>query len=124
MPVIRMCRPGAVVSRRFLLPSEFANAEKAIEDSLARLDIGYVDLMLLHHPGSHEVQTYEAMECAVQAGKIRSVGVSNYYIKEINEFIPKIKTKPALVQNEIHPFYQEKGIVEHIHGLGIVVEGW
>lgn len=107
-----------------LYPSEFGNAEKAIEESLARLDIGYVDLMLLHHPGTHEVQAYEAMERAVQAGKIRSVGVSNYYIKEIDEFIPKVKTKPALVQNEIHPFYQEKGIVEHIHSLGIVMEGW
>lgn len=107
-----------------LYPSEFGNAEKAIEESLARLDIGYVDLMLLHHPGTHEVQAYEAMERAVQAGKIRSVGVSNYYIKEIDEFIPKVKTKPALVQNEIHPFYQEKGIVEHIHNLGIVMEGW
>ncbi|MFQ7078265.1 MAG: hypothetical protein ACLRSW_10190 [Christensenellaceae bacterium] len=104
-----------------MLPSEFANAEKAI-DSLARLDIGYVDLMLLHHPGSHECKHTKRWNAPCR--RANPFGRRfNYYIK-INEFIPKIKTKPALVQNEIHPFYQEKGIVEHIHGLGIVVEGW
>lgn len=107
-----------------IYPNEYANAEEAIEESLARLDIGYVDLMLLHHPGSHDVKAYRAMENAVKEGKIRSLGVSNYYIKEINAFLPKVTTKPVLVQNEIHPFYQEKEVVEYMHNLGIVVEGW
>lgn len=107
-----------------IYPNEYANAEEAIEESLARLDIGYVDLMLLHHPGSHDVKAYRAMENAVKEGKIRSLGVSNYYIKEINAFLPKVTTKPVLVQNEIHPYYQEKEVVEYMHNLGIVVEGW
>lgn len=107
-----------------IYPNEYANAEEAIEESLARLDIGYVDLMLLHHPDSHDVKAYRAMENAVKEGKIRSLGVSNYYIKEINAFLPKVTTKPVLVQNEIHPYYQEKEVVEYMHNLGIVVEGW
>lgn len=107
-----------------IYPNEYANAEEAIEESLARLDIGYIDLMLLHHPGSHDVKAYRAMENAVKEGKIRSLGVSNYYIKEINAFLPKVTTKPVLVQNEIHPYYQEKEVVEYMHNLGIVVEGW
>lgn len=107
-----------------LYPNEFSNAEKAIEDSLARLNIGYVDLMLLHHPGAYEVQAYRAMERAVASGKIRSLGVSNFYIKEINEFLPNVMIKPVLVQNEIHPFYQEKEVVDYVHNLGIVMEGW
>lgn len=107
-----------------IYPNEYTNADEAIEESLARLDIGYVDLMLLHHPDSHDVEAYRAMENAVREGKIRSLGVSNYYIKEINAFLAKVTTKPVLVQNEIHPYYQEKDVVEYMHNLGIVVEGW
>lgn len=107
-----------------IYPNEYTNADEAIEESLERLDIGYVDLMLLHHPDSHDVEAYRAMENAVREGKIRSLGVSNYYIKEINAFLAKVTTKPVLVQNEIHPYYQEKDVVEYMHNLGIVVEGW
>lgn len=107
-----------------LYPNEFDNAEKAIEESLARLDIGYVDLMLLHHPGTNDVEAYKAMERAVREGKIRSLGVSNYYIKEMTEFLPKVNIKPVLTQNEIHPYYQEKEVIEFMHKNGIVIEGW
>ena len=64
------------------------------------------------------------MEKYVAQGKIRSIGLSNYYIKEMTEFLPQVSTKPVLVQNEIHPYYQEKGIVEYMHSQGIVVEAW
>lgn len=107
-----------------LYPNQFANAEKAIEESLRKLNIGYVDLMLLHHPGAHDVEVYKAVERAVKAGKIRSVGVSNYYIKEMTDFLPKVNIKPVLVQNEIHPYYQEKEVVKFMHANGIVIEGW
>lgn len=107
-----------------LYPNEFDHAEEAIEASLARLDIGYVDLMLLHHPGDNDVEAYKAMERAVAAGKIRSLGVSNYYIKEMTEFLPKVSIKPVMTQNEIHPYYQEKEVREFMHRNGIVIEGW
>jgi diketogulonate reductase-like aldo/keto reductase len=107
-----------------LYPDQFSNAVQAIEDALKNLDIGHIDLMLLHHPGTKDVEAYKAMERAVRNGKIRSIGLSNYYIKEMSAFIPQIAIMPALVQNEIHPYYQEKGIVEYMHSLGIVVEGW
>lgn len=107
-----------------LYPNEFGHAEEAIEASLARLDIGYVDLMLLHHPGRNDVEAYKAMERAVAAGKIRSLGVSNYYIKEMTEFLPKVSIKPVMTQNEIHPYYQEKEVREFMHRNGIVIEGW
>ena len=83
-----------------LYPNQFADAEKAIEESLCKLNIGYVDLMLLHHPGAHDVEAYKAMERAVKNGKIRSIGVSNYYIKEMTDFLPKVNIKPTLVAIE------------------------
>ena len=64
------------------------------------------------------------MERAVKNGKIRSIGVSNYYIKEMTDFLPKVNIKPTLVQNEIHPYYQEKEVVKFMHENGIAIEGW
>lgn len=107
-----------------LYPNEFGHAKEAIEASLARLDIGYVDLMLLHHPGDNDEEAYKAMERAVAEGKIRSLGVSNYYIEEMREFLPKVSIKPVMTQNEIHPYYQEKEIRGYMHRNGIVIEGW
>lgn len=107
-----------------LYPDQYANPEAAIEESLRKLDIGYVDLMLLHHPGTNDVKAYKAMEKYVEQGKIRSIGVSCYYVKEINEFLPQVDIMPVLVQNEVHPYYQDTEVVEHLHNLGIVVEAW
>lgn len=107
-----------------LYPNQYANPEAAIEECLKKLDIGYVDLMLLHHPGTNDVKAYKAMEKYVEQGKIRSIGVSCYYVKEINEFLPQVDIMPVLVQNEVHPYYQDTEVVEHLHNLGIVAEAW
>ena len=107
-----------------LYPNQYSSPEAAIEECLRKLDIGYIDLMLLHHPGANDVKAYKAMEKYVAAGKIRSIGVSCYYVKEINEFLPKVNIKPVLVQNEVHPYYQDTEVMEHLHDLGIVVEAW
>lgn len=107
-----------------LYPSQYANAEAAIEMALEKLDLNYIDMMLLHHPGPHDVEAYKAMERAVQKGKIRSIGLSCFYIKELNDFLPKITIMPALVQNEIHPYYQDNDVTPYIQSKGIVVQGW
>lgn len=107
-----------------LYPNQFADAENAIDMALQKLDIGYIDLMLLHHPGANDVAAYKAMERAVAAGKIRSIGLSNYYIKEMSAFLPQVTIKPVLVQNEIHPYYQDTEVVKFMHEQGIVVEAW
>ena len=107
-----------------LYPNQFSDPETAIEEALARLEIGYIDMMLLHHPGAGDVGAYLAMEKAVADGKIRSIGLSNWYVEELEEFLPQINITPALVQNEIHPYYQENDVIPYIHNLGIVVQGW
>lgn len=104
--------------------TQYANPEKAIQDSLDKLDIGYIDMMLLHHPGENDVAAYKAMEKFVESGKIRSLGLSNWYIEEIDGFIEQVDIMPSLVQNEIHIYYQEKEVVEYMHNLGIVMQAW
>ena len=107
-----------------LYPTEFDDPEAAIEGCLDRLNIGYIDLMLLHHPGSGDVEAYHAMEQAVADGKIHSIGLSNWYIEELEEFLPQVNITPVVVQNEIHPYYQEQEVVPYIQELGIIVNGY
>lgn len=107
-----------------LYPSQYAIAETAIDDALEKLGVGCVDLMLLHHPGKYDIAAYHAMERAVKAGKIRSIGLSCYYIRELEEFLPETEITPAVIQNELHPYYQDAEATAYIQKKGIVVEGW
>lgn len=109
-----------------IYPTEFDDPEEAIEACLERLDIGYIDLMLLHHPGANEAAAYREIEKAIKEGKIRSAGVSCYYIRETDAFLKKVSTPPALIQNEIHPYYQDTDVVRHIQSLPqkIAVQAW
>lgn len=107
-----------------LYPTQFSDPEAAIEESLQKLNIGYIDLLLLHHPGANDVEAYHAMEQAVEDGKIHSIGLSNWYVEELEEFLPQVTIMPAVVQNEIHPYYQEQEVVPYIQNLGIVVNGY
>ncbi len=107
-----------------LYPDQFDHPEAAIQEALEKLGIDYIDMMLLHHPGNGDVEAYLAMEKAVAEGKIRSLGLSNWYVEELEEFLPQVNIVPALVQNEIHPYYQENDVIPYIHSLGIVVQGW
>lgn len=107
-----------------LYPSQFANAEESIDEALEKLGVEYIDLMLLHHPGDNDVEAYKAMEQAVAEGKLRSIGLSNWYVEEMEEFLTQITIIPAVVQNEIHPYYQENDVIPYMQEKGIVVEGW
>lgn len=104
--------------------SEMENPEQSIQACLDRLDIGYVDMMLLHHPDTNDVKAYKTIEQFVKNGKIRSIGLSNWYVEELTAFLPQVTITPALVQNEIHPYYQENDVIPFIQDLGIVVQGW
>ncbi len=107
-----------------IYPSQYDKPKEAIELALKKLDIKYIDMMLLHHPGTNDVSAYKEMEKYVESGKIRSLGLSNWYVEELNDFLPKINIIPALVQNEIHPYYQENDVIPFIQSLSIVVQGW
>lgn len=109
-----------------LYPNQYGHAEKAIDEALRKLDIGYIDMMLLHHPASDDITAYKAIEKAVRNGKVRTAGISCYYIREVDSFLPKVSVKPALIQNEIHPFYQDSPVVRHIQSLpeNIAVQAW
>lgn len=106
--------------------SDFDNGDAAIEASLKRLNLDYIDLMILHHSQpSNDVEAYQAMERAVEAGKLKSIGLSNYYESEdFDRLVNETTIVPALLQNETHPYHQSKVMKEHIAQYGTVMESW
>ena len=106
--------------------SDFDNGDAAIDASLDRLGLDYIDLMILHHSQPrNDVQAYQAMERAVEAGKLRSIGLSNYYEPEdFDRLVNATSIVPALLQNETHPYHQSTEMKEHIAQYGTVMESW
>lgn len=105
---------------------DFGDGDAAIDASLSRLNLDYIDLMILHHSQpSNDVDAYQAMERAVEAGKLRSIGLSNYYEPEdFDRLVDAAAITPALLQNETHPYHQSTVMKEHIAQYGTVMESW
>ena len=107
------------------MPGDYTRPDKAIDDSLAALGLSYIDLMLIHQPGSNDEEVYKALERGVHSGKLHSIGISNYYTPEAFERINKIaEIVPAVVQNENHPYYQNTMLQDYLRRYGTVVESW
>lgn len=107
-----------------LYPTQYGRAAHAIDEALERLDVGYIDMMLLHHPASNDAEAYRAIEGAIRKGDVRTGGISCFYIRETDAFLPQVSIEPDLVQNEIHPYYQDIQASGHIQNLGLVVQAW
>ena len=108
-----------------IMPGDYDRAARGIEDSLRDLSLDYVDLMLIHQPGWNDEAVYRAMEQAVRDGKVRSIGISNYYTPEaVEEILSFAEIMPAVIQNENHLYYQNKALQEYVRQYGIVVESW
>lgn len=113
-----------IVVQTKLYPNQYSHAARAIEECLSKLDLDYIDILLLHHPASNDVRAYRAIEQAIRDGKVRSAGISCYYIRELDAFLPQVDLKPVLVQNEVHPYYQDTPVVRHIQEADIPVQAW
>lgn len=107
-----------------LWPSIYADAEQAIEDTLKRLDTDYIDLLFLHQPVGDYIGAYKAMERAVKAGKVRSLGLSNFTLKQIEELIGQTEIRPAFVQVEAHPYYPQNELKEALSAYGTAIMAW
>lgn len=108
-----------------IVPYGFEDYREAIKESNDSLGLGYIDLLLIHQQGSDEKELYAAMEQAVQDGLVHSIGLSNYYTPEDFERITsEAKIKPAVLQNENHPYYQNTEMREYISRYGTMMESW
>ena len=102
--------------------ADYDNADAAIDASLERLGLDYIDLMILHHSQpENDVEAYQAMERAVEDGKLRSIGLSNYYTPEDFD---RLINATAILQNETHLYHQSTQMKEHLEQYGTVMESW
>lgn len=108
-----------------IMPSSYDNAYDSINESLKKLDTNYIDLLLIHQPGSNDRNVYQAMEQGVREGKVKSIGISNYYTKEaVDEVLSYATIMPSVIQNENHIYYQNMELQEYVKQYGIVLESW
>lgn len=104
--------------------SEYDDPEKAIDETLARLDLDYVDMLLLHQPYGNYIKAYKGLEKAVKDGKVRAIGLSNFYKEKFDEIMSVATITPALLQNETNPFCQQTEMKEYLKQYGTVLEAW
>jgi len=106
-----------------LWPS-FYNDVDAVEKTLQRLDTDTIDLLLIHQPAGNYIAGYQLMEQAYKAGKVRAIGLSNFNEEQIREILSVCEVRPAVLQTEIHPYSQEKGLKEFLSKEDIVIQAW
>ena len=121
-----ICKREEIFVTTKMWTSDFSNGDAAVDASLKRLGLDYIDLMILHHSQPrNDVDAYKAMERAVKAGKLRSIGLSNYYAPDdFDRLVKATSIKPALLQNETHPYHQSGKMKAHIAKYGTVMESW
>ena len=102
----------------------YENTKKALEDSLTRLGLDYVDLYLMHQPFGDVHEQWRAMEDLYKAGKARAIGVSNFHMDRLMDLITCHEIVPAVNQIETHPFYQRDAEIAFHKELGILQQAW
>jgi methylglyoxal/glyoxal reductase len=104
--------------------SDHGNPERALDTSLRKLKLDYVDLYLIHYPVRERRQSWRALEALQAAGKARSIGVSNFTIRHFTELLAETKTVPAVNQVEFHPYLYQRDLLDFCIGKGIVLEAY
>ena len=104
--------------------SGYRETKKGIDESLIRAQQDYFDLMIIHWPMSDSLGTYQALEEAYQAGKLRSIGLSNFNHDQVNEIMNNFDTKPVVDQIETSVFKQQKKMHKYLIENNIVHESW
>ncbi|WP_243076624.1 aldo/keto reductase [Microbacterium sp. SS28] len=109
-----------------LWPSEygFEKSRAALGGSLERLDTGPIDLVLLHQPVGDVLGAWRAMEEAVDQGVVRSIGVSNFTVADLERLLPEARIAPVVDQVELHPHWQQPDLLPYLEEHGIVAEAW
>ncbi|MHC1770937.1 MAG: aldo/keto reductase [Flexilinea sp.] len=102
----------------------YEKAKKSIDNSLAKFRTDYVDLFLLHQPFNDVYGAYRALEDAYKAGKVRAIGVSNFYPDRLADIASFSEVKPQVDQIETHVFQQQKKAREVLSKYGVQIEAW
>lgn len=106
-----------------LWPSFYEN-DDAVDKTLERLGTDTIDLLLIHQPAGNYVAGYRQMEKAYKEGKVKAIGLSNFNQGQIEEILGLCQVKPAVLQTEVHPYFQEQELKSFLSKEGMVIQAW
>lgn len=113
-----------VTTKLWVQDASYEGAKTALETSLANLQLEYIDLYLVHQPMGDYYGAYRAMEEAYKEGKVKAIGVCNFYPHVLADLCETVEVIPAVNQVELHPFYQQEAAIRLMNEYNIIPEAW
>ena len=113
-----------ITTKLWVQDASYEGAKQAIETSMQKLGLSYIDLYLIHQPMGDYIGAYRAMEEAYKAGKLRAIGVCNCYPHVLADICETVEVKPAVNQVELHPFFQQENALALMREYGVHPEAW
>lgn len=113
-----------LVSKIWISNYGYEKARASIDESLRKLGTDYLDLMLLHQPFCDRYGAYRALEAAYKEGKLRAIGVSNFYPDHFIDLASNVETVPAVNQIETHVFDQQTEAQKYMEEFGTRIMAW
>ena len=113
-----------ITTKLWISDAGYEPAKKAFEESMLKLGLKYLDLYLIHQPFGDVYGSWRAMEELYKEGRIRAIGVSNFYPDRLADLILHNEIAPAVNQVETHPFHQQTAAAEFMRSKGVQIESW
>lgn len=113
-----------ITTKLWVQDATYEGVKKAIQTSLDNLGLDYLDLYLIHQPLKDYVGAYRAMEEAYKEGKLKAIGVCNFYPARLADLCETVEVIPAVNQVELHPFFQQENALAVMKEYGVVPEAW
>lgn len=113
-----------ITTKLWIQDAGYENAKKAFQVSLDKLGLDYIDLYLIHQPMNDYYGSWRAMEELYEEGKVKAIGVCNFYPERLTDLCLNAKIKPMVNQVELHPFFAQTGALETMKEFGVQPEAW
>ena len=113
-----------ITTKLWTQDASYESANKAFNTSLEKLGLDYLDLYLIHQPVGDYYGAYRAMEELYKEGRVRAIGVCNFYPERLTDLVLHTEVIPAVNQVELHPFFQQEKAIANMREYGVVPEAW
>ena len=113
-----------IATKLWVTDTSYEGAKAAIDRSMANLGVDYLDLYLIHQAMGDYIGAWRAMTEAYKEGKIRAIGVCNFYPHRLADFCETVDELPAVNQVELHPFFQQENALYLMREYGVQPEAW
>ena len=113
-----------ITTKLWVQDADYESAKHAIQTSLDKLGLDYLDLYLIHQPMGDYIGAYRAMEEAYKEGKLKAIGVCNFYPARLADLCETVEVTPAVNQVELHPFFQQEDALALMKEYGVQPEAW